>query len=186
MLTLLQVRALEVVEHLKAEEYQRDGGDLVLFGLLDKRWPQKDRADELGEHVSEVFLLTAKEGESIRAWSSRAQEVFVRCKRKTEVSFPEEARGWITPHRSGLSEEQRAVVLARCGGSLKFDDVAQAMHSCYPEYIVPKRRVNAAHYMEEEGEAWYTDRYGQADYGEPEHNQDEPEVAFGDVELFLA
>ena len=108
MLTLLQVRALEVVEHLKAEEYQRDGGDLVLFGLLDKRWPQKDRADELGEHVSEVFLLTAKEGESIRAWSSRAQEVFVRCKRKTEVSFPEEARGWITLHRSGLSEEQRA------------------------------------------------------------------------------
>ena len=51
---------------------------------------------------------------------------------------------------------------------------------------MPKRRVNAAHYMEEEGEAWYTDRYGQADYGEPEHNQDEPEVAFGDVELFLA
>eukprot|EP00439_Symbiodinium_sp_Y106_P083856 s9_g24.t1 len=140
VLTLLQVRALEVVEHLKAEEYQRDGGDLVLFGLLDKRWPQKDRADELGEHVSEVFLLTAKEGESIRAWSSRAQEVFVRCKRKTE-----------------------------------------AMHSCYPEYIVPKRRVNAAHYMEEEGEAWYTDRYGQADYGEPEHNQDEPE---DEVEIF--
>ena len=184
--TLLQGRALEVVEHLKAEEYQKDGGDLVLFGLLDKRWPQKDRADELGEHVSEVFLLAAKDGESIRAWSSRAQEVFDRCKRKTEVSFPEEARGWITLHRSGLSEEQRAVVLARCGGSLKFDDVAQAMRSCYPEYIVPKRRVNAAHYMEEEGEAWYTDGYGQADYAEPEHIPDEPEVAFGDVELFLA
>ncbi|CAE7202177.1 TY5A [Symbiodinium sp. CCMP2592] len=168
--TLLQGRALEVVEHLKPEEYQKDGGDRVLLELLDKRWPQKDRMDELGEHVSEVFLLAARDGETIRNWSSRAQEVFDRCnrcKRKTEVTFPEEA-----------------VVLARCGGSLKFDDVSQAMRSCYPEYVVPKRRVAAAHYVEDENEAWYD--YNQAEAsGEQELFTEELETAFGDVEMFL-
>ena len=79
------------------------------------------------------------------------------------MSFPEEAKGWITLHRSGLSEEQRAVVLSRCSGSLKYDDVAQAMRSCYPEYTVSKRRTAAAHYVEEEdGESWYQDDYGAA------------------------
>ena len=57
--TLLQGRALETVEHLKDEEYQKEGGDLVIFELLDRRWPQKDRTDEIGEHVSDVFLLKA-------------------------------------------------------------------------------------------------------------------------------
>ena len=61
--TLLQGKAMEVVEHLRESEYQEEGGDKVLLDLLDKRWPQKDRADELGEHVSEVFLLAAKDGE---------------------------------------------------------------------------------------------------------------------------
>ena len=42
--TLLQGRALETVEHLREDEYQKDGGDLVLLQLLDKRWPQKDRS----------------------------------------------------------------------------------------------------------------------------------------------
>ncbi|CAE7909111.1 putative transposon protein [Symbiodinium microadriaticum] len=140
--TLLQGKAMEVVEHLKESEYQKEGGDKVPLDLLDKCWPQKD-------------------GESVRDWSTRAREVFDRCYRKTDVSFPEEAKGWITLHRSGLSEEQRAVVLSRCSGSLKYDDVAQAMRSCYPEYTVSKRRTAAAHYVEEEdGESWYQDDYG--------------------------
>ena len=55
--TLLEGKALDVVEHLAPAEYQKEGGDKVLFDLLDQRWPEKDRADELGKHVSEVFLL---------------------------------------------------------------------------------------------------------------------------------
>ena len=49
--TLLQGKALEVVEHLDEEAYQKKGGEKVLFDLLDKRWPEKDRADQMGrEH----------------------------------------------------------------------------------------------------------------------------------------
>ena len=77
--TLLQGRALEVIEHLKPEEYQKEGGDDVIFTLLDRRWPEKDRTDEIGENIAEVFALKAKEGEGVRQWRARAREVFDRC-----------------------------------------------------------------------------------------------------------
>lgn len=38
--TLLQGQTLEVVEHLKPEQYQIAGGEQVLLELLDKRWPE--------------------------------------------------------------------------------------------------------------------------------------------------
>ena len=38
------------------------------------------------------------------------------------MQFPDEARGWILLHCGGLSESERAVVLARASGSLKFDE----------------------------------------------------------------
>ena len=178
--TLLQGRALEVVEHLREADYQKEGGDKVLFDLLNQRWPEKDRADELGEHVSEVFLLRAKEGESIRQWCARAREVFDRCYRKTGVQFPDEARGWIVLNSGGMSEEQRAVVLARCHGSLKFEEVAQAMRSCYPEFTVPKRRGVGVHYTEHEDESWW------ADNGDYDVQNQQEDSNFEDVELFLA
>jgi len=153
--TLLQGRALEVVEHLSPAEYQKDGGDKVLFDLLDQRWPQKDRLDEMGEHVAEIFMLKSKEGENVRQWCARAREVFYRCHRKTGIQFPDEARGWVVLNCSGMTEEQRAVVLARGNGSLKLDDMAQAMRSCYPEFVVPRRRATAAHYAEREEDWWH-------------------------------
>ncbi|CAE7795640.1 Copia protein [Symbiodinium microadriaticum] len=181
--TLLQGRALEVVEHLSPSEYQKDGGDKVLFDLLDQRWPQKDRVDEMGEHVAEVFMLKSKEGENVRSWCARAREVFDRCHRKTGIQFPDEARGWVVLNCSGMTEEQRAVVLARGNGSLKLDDMAQAMRSCYPEFVVPKRRATAAHYAERE-EEWWPEQSAQEAGGYYDEEVDEHDLH--DVEAFLA
>ena len=69
---------MEVIEHLKDEEYQKAGGEKVIFDLLDKRWPE----DQIGENVSEVFSLRAREGEELPQWCARAQEVFERCLKK--------------------------------------------------------------------------------------------------------
>lgn len=63
--TLLQRRALEIVEHLSDSDYQKEGGDTVIFNLLDERWPKKERSDEMGEHISEIFSLKAREDETI-------------------------------------------------------------------------------------------------------------------------
>lgn len=62
------------------------------------------------------------------AWISRAGALFGRCARKTNVAFCEEARGWLVLNRSGLSDEQKAVVLA-----LLEDDSTQAppMHLAF-------------------------------------------------------
>ena len=148
--TLLQGRALEVIEHLKPEEYQKEGGDDVIFTLLDRRWPEKDRTDEIGENIAEVFALKAKEGEGVRQWCARAREVFDRCSRKSGVTFPEEAKGWLLLHCSGMGESDRAVILARAQGDLKMDAVSQSMRSCFPDYVVKKKSGYAsAHVVED-------------------------------------
>jgi len=138
--TLLAGKALDCIEHLDPSEYQKVDGEKTLFDLLDDRFPQKDSSDEMSETLTTVFGLRATEGESLKVWISRAGEMFDRCKRKCQVDFPDEARGWLILNRSGLSDEQRAVVLARSGGSLKRDAIGRAMRSCYPDFTVPKRK----------------------------------------------
>ena len=149
--TLLQGRALETVEHLSEAEYQKEGGEKAIFDILDKRWPEKERTDEMGENIAEVFALRAKESETLRQWSARALETFDRCSRKSGVKFPPEARGWILLNCSGMSESDRAVILARCQGSLKFDDISQSMRSCFPDYVVPKKKSFHAHLLDDLG-----------------------------------
>ena len=185
--TLLQGKALEMVEHLKESEYQKEGGEKAIFEILDKRWPERDRTDEMGENITEVFSLRAREGELLRTWCARARECFDRCSRKTGVSFPEEAKGWIVLNHSGMSEEQRAVVLARTSGDLKHDPLTQAMRSCFPEFTVPRRRSTpAAHYVEtDEDYQWWGGGY--ENHATEELAPGEGgEVPFQDVEMFLA
>ena len=93
----------------------------------------------LAECLHEVFQFAAREGENMASWCSRVQETFAKCRRKVNVEFPSEARGWIALNQSGLSHDQRAVVTARSGGELKFDVVTARLRSCYPEFQVPSR-----------------------------------------------
>ena len=175
--TLLSGKALECVEHLDPAEYQKEDGQAVLFKLLDQRFPQKDNTDEMAEVLSAVFSLKAAEGESLKTWVSRASELFDRCQRKCNVSFPEEARGWIVLRRSGLSEEQQAVVLARSLGVLKREEVSRAMRSCYPDFTAPRKRALGAGMVEDEV-------FIEAS-GDLNESWDEGET-FEDVEQFLA
>ena len=58
--TLLLGKALECVEHLDPEAYQKADGETVLFQLLDQRFSQKDSSDELSEILTEVFNLRVR------------------------------------------------------------------------------------------------------------------------------
>ena len=146
--TLLTGKALECIEHLAPEDYQKEGGELVIWDLLDQRFPLRDQTDELGELLTEVFTLKASEGETLKGWIGRASELFDRLNRKTGVNFPDEARGWILLHKSELTSEQKAVVLARAMGNLKRERISTALRSCYPDMVIPKRR--AAHLVEDD------------------------------------
>eukprot|EP00435_Cladocopium_sp_Y103_P019567 s2754_g4.t1 len=74
-------------------------------------------------------------------WAARSQELFERCKRKTGVDFPDQARGWLMLHRAGLSEEQKAVVIARATGDLTRESISAALRSCYPDFVAKKKGV---------------------------------------------
>eukprot|EP00435_Cladocopium_sp_Y103_P057373 s281_g19.t1 len=141
--TCLGGKALETVEHLDVDQYQKVGGEKILWDLLDKRFPEREKTDELAEVLSEVFSLRAKEGETIRSWISRSTELFLRCERLTGVNFPSEARGWMVLRWSGLNEEQQAVVKGRSLGVMKLETISQSMRSVYPDFVV-RRRAGAA------------------------------------------
>lgn len=134
--TLLAGKALEAVEYLDPGDYQKKDGDQVLWSLLDKRFPQLEVVDELGEILGEVFNLRSQEGETMKQWAARASELFDRCHRKTGVQFPDEARGWLLLRRANLSEEQKAVVISRARGDLKRESIAAALRSCYPTLLL--------------------------------------------------
>ena len=68
--TCLGGKALEAIEHLEPAEYQKEGGDLVILRLLDKRVPEKEKTDEMAEILGEIFSLRAKEGESPLSFST--------------------------------------------------------------------------------------------------------------------
>jgi hypothetical protein len=142
--TLLDGKALESIEHLPFEAYFKEEGDVVLWTLLDKRFPVKDRTDEMVDVLTEVFRLTAAPEETVKAWTSRARETLEKCKRKSGVDFPTEARGWIVLHCCGMTEEQIAIVKSRTQGSLKMDKVCEAFYSCFPNFKAKKHLIRGA------------------------------------------
>lgn len=93
------------------------------------------------------------------------------------IEFPPEARGWIVLHNSGLTADQRAIVVAKNSGELKFDSVVTSMRSCFPDYVVPARSKRQA-------AALLVDA--------PEMEEEAPlpsagdDVVFEEVEAFLA
>ena len=171
--TLLAGKALDCIEHLEPGDYQKEGGEKVIFDLLDRRFPQKDTSDEMSEVLTSVFNLRAQEGETLKVWISRSGELFDRCQRKCKVNFPDEARGWLTLNRSGLNEEQKAVILARSGGDLRKDEIGRAMRSCYPDYVVPKRKSFGAGLVEASDET-------------AAQEEDDADSVFQEVEALIA
>ena len=117
----------------------------------------------MSETLTEIFNLKAADGESLKTWISRASELFEKCERKVNVTFPEEARGWLILNRFGLTDEQKAGVLARGLGVLKREEIGRAMRSCYPEFVVKKKNFCAGMV---EGD------FGHTATEDPEHDDD--------------
>ena len=172
--TLLTGKALECVEHVPPEDYQKADGDEVLWKLLETRFPQKDSTDELGEMMTQVFSMRSQDGETLKSWVARTSDLFERCARKTGVSFPDEARGWLILHKAGLSDEQKAVALARAQGSLKRENICKALRSCFPDLVL-KRKIHGANLVEDQEASLSADEV-----------VDDDAQDFEDVELLLS
>ena len=111
--TLLEGKAWDACEHLTLDKLATKDGEKVLWDTLTDRFPEKEAHDLMGEALGEVFSLAASEAETMKQWTARVRETFDKCKRRANVSFPPEARGWIALHCAGLTEEQKAIVKAK-------------------------------------------------------------------------
>ena len=129
---------LTAVEQLEFQEFAMEGGENVIFTLLEARYSDKDPIDLAGEALFDVFEVSARERERLSEWSARADSVFHACQREARIAFPDMVKDYLCLHRCGLSDGQRAVVLGRTGGKDEIAATAPALRSCFPEYRVPK------------------------------------------------
>ena len=131
---MLDGDALTAVEHLEFPEFAIEGGENVIFTILEARYPDKDPIDRAGKALFDVFEVSAREGECLGEWSARADSVFHACQRDAGIAFHDMVKGYLCLHRCGLSDDQRAVVLGRTGGKYEIAAIAPALRSCFPEY----------------------------------------------------
>ena len=113
---MLDGDALTAVEYLEFREFAIEGGENVIFTILEARYPDKDAIDSASKALFDVFEVSAHEGERLSEWSARAESVFQACQRDAGTTFADMVKGHLCLHRCGLSDDQRAVVLGRTGG----------------------------------------------------------------------
>ena len=176
LFTLLEGKAWDACEHMSLDELAKPEGEDQLWKILESRFPEKEPFDQMGEALGAVFALSAKENEDLKAWTGRVRDTFDQCKRKGQVAFPGQAKGWILLHCAGMTEEQRAIVKAKTQGELEFEVVAQALRSCFPDYKAPagKKRTIGVFQVDDVTETQ------QSSY------VDDEELKFEDVEAFLS
>ena len=134
--SMLDGDALTAMEHLQFPKFAIEGGEIVIFTILEARYPDKDPTDRAGKALFDVFEVSAREGERLGEWSARADSVFHACQRDPRTAFPDMVKGCLCLHRCGLSDDQRAVVLGRTGGKYEIAAIAPALF--FPEYRVQK------------------------------------------------
>ena len=127
--SMLDGASLTAVEHLEFPEFALEGGENVIFNILEGRYPDKDPIDRAGKVLFDVFEVSAREGERLSEWPARAESVFHACHRDAGTAFPDMVKGYLCLHRCGLSDDQR--------GKYEIASIAPALRSCFPEYRVP-------------------------------------------------
>ena len=73
VLCLLDGLALEAVEHLTLDRLKEENGDKHIWQALEERFPDRLSHDWLAECLKEVFDLSARDSETMSAWTSRVQ-----------------------------------------------------------------------------------------------------------------
>ena len=127
------------MERVSFDDLKKKTGADLIWKALQKRFPEKEAHDQMGDALGEVFGLCTADGESSQQWTARVQEVFLKCQRKAMVSFPPGAQGWIALNCCGFNDEQKAIIKAKAQGSLDIDQISSSMRSCFPTYKASNR-----------------------------------------------
>ena len=96
---MLDGDARTAVEHLEFAEFANDGGENLVFNILEDRYPDKDPIDRVGRVLFDVFEVSAREGERLSEWSATAESVFHACQRDAGIAFTDMVKGYLCLHR---------------------------------------------------------------------------------------
>ena len=95
---MLDGDALTAVEHLEFAEFAIDGGENLIFNILEARYPDNDPTDRARKALFDPFEVSAREGERLSEWSARAESVL----HAAGIAFPDMVKGYLCLHRCGL------------------------------------------------------------------------------------
>ena len=124
---LLDGPAELALEGLNIEELSVVNGADRLFSCLDKRFPDLETHEKIGESLDDVFRLKGGKGERTAAYTGRFRELFEKAAREG-IELPDVARGYLMLRGARLGPERKAIVLA----ALQERNVAQALRSTFP------------------------------------------------------
>ena len=99
--SMLDGDALTAMEHLEFAEFAIGGGEILIFNILEARYPDRDPIGRAGKALFGVFEVSAGEGERQSEWSGRAESVFHACQGDARTAFPDVVKGYHT--RSQIS-----------------------------------------------------------------------------------
>ena len=129
IVTLMTGKAWDTVEDMTVEQLQESGAYAEIFRRLDEVYSQ-DAMTELPEDFEQFFVkLQRRASQTLQDFQSE----FTRAERKLrsthQIDLPEKVKAWWYLRRSGVTRDQRQLVLTRIGtDGLNLQNVEKAMN----------------------------------------------------------
>ena len=179
LFTLLDGSALRAFDATNMDDLEVDGGQDVIYQVLDDRYPEESSHDRLGEILDAIFDLKVERGESTAVYTGKARAAFSAAEAEG-VKFPDTARGYLVLRFARLPLDKKAIVLAAARGSYNENDISAALRTTFPDHLYAGRHAGSnVNVMEGEYDQVETYSEGEqqvllAEEGDPEELGEEP------------
>ena len=153
LLTSLTDIAWRQVEHLATSAPEASDGFDQVLRVLDRTFKYDDRV-EMPKAIDRFFYQLGRRNEqTLMSYTADYREAY-RDLQKHKISLPDEVRAWILLKRSGLSAEQRQMVMTQVGVNMTEANIEEA----FQDY---RGRVSLGNPQKSKGKgskAWYSRR----------------------------
>ena len=136
--TLLDGSALRAFDAVDMNDIEQDGGQDVVFQVLDERYPEEASHDRLGEVLDAIFDLRIEKNETTATFTGKVKSAFSAAEAEG-IRFPSVARGYMVLRFARLNVEKKAVVLAASRRSYEEVDIMAALRTTYPDGLYQGR-----------------------------------------------
>ena len=138
LFTLLDGSALRAFDATNMDDLEVEGGQDVVYQVLDDRYPEESSHDRLGEILDAIFDLKVERGESTAVYTG-----WLSVRRRLRV--------WSFRTLPGLSGaevcsptfgQEGLIVLAAARGSYNENDISAALRTTFPDHLYAGRQNN--------------------------------------------